>query len=84
MQIELTKEEERILKARYKRMGNDLNADLMVWINSQISKEKAFMEEAGIDLDGVEALATKQESKRENARLEAERKKSEDTKKQDK
>ena len=78
MQITLpniTAEQERIFKARYKRHGIDPALDLEQWVLNQIRKEQSDMSAMGIsDVAEIEAVASRKDTARkEQARIEAER-----------
>ena len=65
--VNLTSEPERLLEARYKREGLDLNADLTSWVMNQIAKEQRNLDITGATLEQVEAVATSREAKRAEA-----------------
>lgn len=72
IQINLTQEQERLLKARYKREGVDLDSDLTNWVLNQVAKEQRNMDMTGATLEQVEVVATRVNDDRVKAKQEAE------------
>lgn len=70
--VNLTSDEERLLKARYKREGADFEADLENWVLNQVAKEKRNMEMTGATIAQIEAVATSKENERIRIKAEAE------------
>jgi len=68
--IDLSQEDERILKARYLREGIELEADMTSWVLSQVRKEKTLMEQTGATIAQIETVANAKAVEREQLKQE--------------